>query len=90
VSRATRPGQKGEREMSKPNKVTIDFRADQMEAMHEVIRNCNDEGIYMTWINVVPDEPDRSDFESIAESKKDYNEVVDLFITLVSQPDYRA
>jgi hypothetical protein len=69
---------------------TIKFRADQLEAMHRVIQCANDEGIYDAWIYLVPDEPSREDFESLAESDSDYNEVIDLFIKLVSRKGYRG
>ncbi|MGE4353512.1 MAG: hypothetical protein AB7D36_05460 [Oscillospiraceae bacterium] len=72
------------------NDSTIKFRADQLQAMHEVIRCANDENIYMAWIPLVPDEPSREDFESIAENTEAYNEVIDLFIYLVSKKGYRA
>lgn len=76
--------------MADISKHTIKFRADQIQAMHEVIRQCNDENIYMAWILTVPDEPSREDFEDIAEDPEEYNHVIDLFIKYVSLPGYRA
>jgi hypothetical protein len=58
--------------------------------MHDVIRCANDEEIYFTWIELIPDEPRRDDFESVAESDEEYNEIVDLFIKLVSKKGYRG
>ena len=66
------------------------FRADQLEAMHKVICLANDEGIYLTWILLVPDEPSREDFEDMAENPATYNEVCDLFKRLVNKPGFRA
>ena len=68
----------------------MSFKARQIKAMHEVIRMGNDENIYMSWINVVPDEPTDDDFEEIAADKDQYNEVVDKFIKLVSLKSFRA
>lgn len=72
------------------DEIKIKMRADQMQAMHEVIRNANDEGIYMTWIYLVPDEPSRDDFEFMAESDETYKEVCDLFVKLVKKPGFRV
>lgn len=72
------------------SEVRIRMRADQMQAMHEVIRNANDEGIYMTWIYLVPDCPSREDFEDIAENDESYAEVCDLFVKLVKKPGFRV
>lgn len=72
------------------DEIKIKMHADQMQAMHEVIRNANDEGIYMTWIYLVPDEPSRDDFEFMAESDETYKEVCDLFIKLVKKPGFRV
>ena len=70
--------------------VTIEIRKDQLKAMHEVIRNANNENIYMSWIITVPDCPQDDDFEWIAEDDDNYNEVIDLFIKLVSKKSYRC
>ena len=73
------------------NKVIIESRKAQLKAMHEVMCNANDEGLYMTWISLgVPDCPTEDDFEFIAESDETYNETIDLFIKLVSKASYRS
>ena len=72
------------------NKITINMRKDQLKAMHEVIKEANNEEIYMVWIYTVPDCPSDDDFEFIAEDDESYNEVVDLFIRLVSKKSYRC
>ena len=49
------------------NKVIIESRKAQLKAMHEVMCNTNDEGLYMRWISLgVPDCPTEDDFEFIA------------------------
>ena len=70
--------------------IKIQMRAIQLEAMHAVIQAANDENIYMRWIFFVPDCPEHDDFEGIAESDEDYNEVCDLFIKLVRKEGYRV
>ena len=72
------------------SEIKIRMRADQLEAMHRVIQNTNDEEIYYTWILVVPDEPSREDFEELAADDADYNEVCDLFVRLVQDHNYRV
>ena len=59
-------------------------RIAQLKAMHELMMSANDEDIYMTWIITgVPDEPDESVFELIAEDDVSYNECFDLFVKLI-------
>lgn len=72
------------------SEIKIRMRADQLEAMHRVIQNTNDEEIYYTWILVVPDEPSREDFEELAADDADYNEVCDLFVRLIQDHNYRV
>ena len=57
-------------------------RIKQLKAMHEIMKNSNDEDIYCAWIYVVPDEPSESDFESIAEDDEAFKEVCNLFYVL--------
>jgi len=73
------------------NKIIIDFRVAQLKAMHEVMKNANDENIYMSWVTYgVPDCPNEDDFEYIAEDNDSYNEICDLFVELVSKRNYRC
>ena len=73
------------------NKVTIDFRKDQLMAMDNVIRYANDEELIETWLTYgPPDGATAEDFESIAENTKSYNECIDLFVELVGEKGYRA
>jgi hypothetical protein len=66
-------------------KHTRDARITQLKAMHELMCEANDEGIYLTWIYLVPDEPSNEDFEFIALSDKLYNEAFDLFVKLIAK-----
>lgn len=62
---------------------TLNARVEQLKAMHELMRNANDEGIYMTWIYTMPDEPSEEDFNDIAMDDELYNECFDAFIDLI-------
>lgn len=60
-------------------------RLNAIIAMHIMVINMNDEGAYMTWIYLVPDEPSEWDFIDFAmdddgtESNDLFDEAVDLF-----------
>lgn len=60
-----------------------DVRISQLKAMHSLMCDANDEGIYMTWIYLMPDCPTEEDFESIAIDDEQYNECFDLFVKLI-------
>lgn len=62
---------------------TLKARIEQLKAMHELMRNANDEEIYMAWIYTVPDEPEDEDFEYIAMDDQEYNDCFDTFIDLI-------
>ena len=64
-------------------------RIRQLNAMHELMTEANDEMIYMSWIYVVPDCPSEEDFESIAISDEQYNEAFDLFVKLIAKKGNR-
>lgn len=73
------------------NRVTVQYRADQLKQMHNLIGHANDESIYDTWIILgIPDEPQEEDFYSVAENDEDYNTICDLFIKLISNPGFRV
>ena len=59
-------------------------RVEQIKAMHELMKNANDEEIYMAWIYTVPDEPSDEDFEYIALNDEEYNYCFDEFIRLIN------
>lgn len=65
-------------------------RVEQLKAMHELMRNANDEYIYMTWIVTgIPDEPSEEDFQDIALDDELYNECFDLFVELIKSDGNR-
>lgn len=64
---------------------TRDARINQLKAMHSLMCEANDEGIYMTWIYCMPDCPSEEDFESIAIDDEQYNECFDLFVKLIAK-----
>ena len=74
----------------KISKYKLDARVEQLKAMHELMRNANDEDIYMTCIVAgVPDEPSEEDFEYIAMDNEAYNECFDLFIEIIKDDGNR-
>lgn len=68
---------------------TFEARRDQLEAMHNLMTNANDENIYMSWICLMPDGAEKEDFEFIALRDDLYNECFDLFIKLVAKNGMR-
>lgn len=71
--------------------VDEEIRYRQLKAMHKVIQETNDGNIYFSWVTVgIPDCPTDIDFYDIARNKEEYDEIVDLFIRLVSKRGYRA
>lgn len=58
-------------------------RINQLKAMHTLMCNANDEGIYGSWIYTMPDEPSEDDFIDIALNESMYNECFDKFIKLI-------
>lgn len=68
----------------------IQERVEILKAMHTLMQHASNENIYWHWVTLgPPDEPDDDDFEYIAEDNENYNEVIDLFVRLVSDPDWR-
>lgn len=64
-------------------------RISQLKSMHSLMCTANDEGIYMTWILLMPDEPTDEDIEDIAEDDEAYNECFDLFVKLIAKKGNR-
>ena len=62
---------------------TLEARMAQLKAMHELMCNANDEGLYMSWIYLMPDGATEEDFRDIAFDDEMYNECFDLFVDLV-------
>lgn len=61
------------------------YKAEKLEAMHNLIMNINDESYYMTWIYLVPDGATKYDFIDIAEDEELYKEAEELFKKLVME-----
>lgn len=68
---------------------TKDARITQLKAMHTLMLEANDEGIYMSWIYLMPDCPSEEDFESIALDDEQYNECFDKFVRLIAKDGNR-
>lgn len=63
---------------------TIKKRVGLLKGMHEyVLGHISDEEAYMTWILLVPDEPDEEDFQNIAEDDELWEESCELFSRVV-------
>lgn len=59
------------------------LRVAKLKEMHEVMMNISDEYYYFDWITCgVPDEPQESDYEFIAETAERYDEVAAFFAKL--------
>ena len=68
---------------------TREARINQLRAMHTLMCEANDEGIYMTWIYLMPDCPSEEDFVDIAIDDEQYNECFDLFVKLIAKKGNR-
>lgn len=60
-----------------------DARIKQLKAMHTLMCQANDEGIYMSWIYTMPDAPTEDDFIDIAINDDDYEACFDTFVRLI-------
>ncbi len=67
----------------------LDARMDQLRAMHTLMCNANDEMIYMSWINLMPDGATEDDFKYIALSDESYNECFNFFVKLIKKEGNR-
>ena len=68
---------------------TKSARITQLNLMHRLMVEANDENIYMTWILLMPDDPTDEDIEDIAEDDEAYNECFDLFVKLIAKKGNR-
>ena len=71
------------------NKFTKEARINQLNLMHRLMIEANDENIYMTWILLMPDEPTDEGIEDIAMDDEAYNECFDLFVELIAKKGNR-
>ena len=66
------------------------FRVEQLKAAESLMRLCNDEGMFDSWLALgIPDAADESDYIEIAEDDEAYNEILDLLVKLVSEENFR-
>ena len=63
----------------------LDARISQLKEMHDLMCEANDENLYISWINVMPDGASNEDFKDIALNDKMYNECFDLFVKLITK-----
>lgn len=63
----------------------IKSRIRKLKSWHEKLLNCDNEYAYLSWINIVPDEPCQDDFEVIAESDENFHEVEALYHRLIDR-----
>lgn len=68
---------------------TLDARINQLKAMHTLMRNANNENLYMSWIYTMPDEPSEMDFKEIAINDSSYNDCWDKFLRLAQKNGMR-
>ena len=61
------------------------YKAQKLEAMHNMMIYIDDEDYYFTWINLIPDEATKEDFVEIAEDEALYKEAEELFKKLVME-----
>ena len=62
------------------SKITLESRIAALETCHNEIIELGDEEAYEWWIALgVPDEPDKSDYEYIAENDEEYEETLQLY-----------
>lgn len=66
----------------------VESRIILLKKLNSIIKMMNDELAYMTWIELVPDEATISDFESIAEDDKAFDEVLNEFQRLFALYKY--
>ena len=68
---------------------TLDARMTQLEAMHTLLCEANDENLYMAWIEIMPDGAGIEDFRWLALNDEMYNECWDVFVKLVTKNGMR-
>lgn len=68
---------------------SMEARMNQLKAMHSLMCNVNDETIYLSWIQTMPDGATEDDFKDIALDDDLYNECFELFIALIKRDGNR-
>ena len=68
------------------NSITKKSNIERLKAMHQLIRNIDNENAYMEWIvEGIPDEPSEDDFDFIASDEEEYNDCVNLFKEIIEE-----
>ena len=60
-------------------------RIENLRKMHDRMLHMNNENAYMWWIEYMPDEPSDDDFASIAEDDEQYEEMVEVFLKVLTR-----
>lgn len=61
------------------------YKAQKLEAMHNMMIYIDDEDYYYTWINLIPDRATKEDFIKIAEDEAFYKEAEEAFKKLITK-----
>lgn len=64
---------------------TIQERFEQLKAMHTIIMSMNDEGAYMSWIYLIPDQADDDDLLMCAEDEEIFADACTSFRSLIRE-----
>lgn len=71
--------------MKTPTRKIIAHRISLLKAYHQIICLLNDETAYMTWIYLMPDNPDEEDFEIVAEDEELFKDAVKTFHSIYTE-----
>ena len=63
----------------------IQERFEQLKAMHTIIMSINDEGAYMSWIYLIPDQADDDDLFMCAEDEEIFADACISFRSLIRE-----
>lgn len=68
--------------------LVLNERTNLLIKLHSIMICMNDENAYMEWIETVPDQPTREDFEDIAQDNEFFNEILEDFIKIFNEYKY--
>lgn len=68
--------------------LVLNERTNLLIKLHSIMICMNDENAYMEWIEMVPDQPTREDFEDIAQDNEFFNEILEDFIKIFNEYKY--
>lgn len=66
----------------------IEWRCKQLYHMHQLMCLANFEELYMSWIVVFPDCPNKYDYVEIAKDDELFKDCYNLFLRLICHKDY--